>query len=113
MNVVAMCFITLAPMPMYISIMLLEILVMATKASTAIRKASELQNRIEVLLAPINEKLVEVLGDENAHIVYQSGDGWCVCHNDGDNAAIVFLDIDKVLQMDSAECLAALRSAGI
>ena len=83
------------------------------KASDALNKARNHQNHIDRLLAPINRRLQKKLKDDSAHIVDQSGDGFCVCYNGSDNACIAFLDIDAALKMPKKELLQLLEAAGI
>lgn len=83
------------------------------KASDAVKKASELNRQINLLIRPINERLSSILDDDEAHLVLQPGDGWCICYNNGDNAALLLLDIDELLNMSKEDCLAQLQQAGI
>lgn len=83
------------------------------KASDAITKARNHQNRINRLLDPINKRLKKKLEDDFAHIVDQAGDGFCICYKGSDNACIALLDIDEALKMPKEELLKILDSAGI
>lgn len=85
------------------------------KAAVAIKKAWELNQKIEKLTNPISEKVAEILDDDCAHIVYQAGDGMCVAYRGGmDNAAIEFMnDFDGLLKLNKEELLEELDRAGI
>ena len=83
------------------------------KASSALNKSSIFRAKINKLIEPINKRLEEILEDDSAHITYQHGDGWCICHDDQKNAAISFFDIDKLLKMNKTDALKQLEKAAI
>lgn len=81
-------------------------------ASIALIKARVHADKIKELLLPINAKLSDVLGND-AHIVDQPGDGYCICYNDGKIAGLFLLDIDVALKMNKDELLRHLDNASI
>lgn len=86
------------------------------KASTALKKATELREKSDMLLKPITDAFIEILDDDSAHVTYQSGDGWCLCYSDGhfsNNALLSSSQVDELIKMDKAALLAALELLGI
>ena len=85
------------------------------KASTAIKKATELEFKVKALLDPVSKKLAEILDDDCVHIVYQEGDGMCVAYRGGmDNSAINFIDdVDELLMLSKEDLLIELDKSGI
>ena len=85
------------------------------KTSTALHKAFELQKKIDKLLEPHNKRIADLLGDDCAHFAYQASDGFVIAYRGGkDNAAVSFIDIDAIMDMDDKnEILAIIDKAGI
>jgi hypothetical protein len=87
---------------------------MNMKTSVALKKATDLNNKIDALLLDHSYRLRQILNDDSAHFCYQPGDGWCIAYRGGnDNAAVSLLDIDAVMELSGEEFLAAIDEAGI
>lgn len=79
--------------------------------STIIKRVKALENKIDVLLQPLNERL-ELLLQCEVHVFNQPGDGWCICFNDA-NTPIDFLDIDYLMMISRLEALDILEKFSI
>lgn len=86
---------------------------MNVSPSRALASADVYRKDMEIQLDKINIPLARKLRDDGAHLVYQSGDGWCIYYGDGRNARISGEDLDRLFTMKKAEALAFLKTKQI
>lgn len=83
------------------------------KASKIIERAIFYNQKIQEILEPINLRLVTVTGDENAHITYQTSDGFCIAWEDEEgypcNTPLNFIDIDDLFKLRRREAINLLK----
>jgi len=84
-----------------------------SKYSRLLNKAAKLFNEIESTIQPLSDKISEVLEDEQAHVVWQYGDGFVVCYGDAYNARLYVEEIDELFNMSKEEALEFLRERNI
>jgi len=83
------------------------------KARSLMKKAEAARAKMQDALEPINHQLRELLGDDIAHVFYQSSDGWCILFDDDHNAPLALSDIDSLFNMDRDDALEYLRKRSI
>lgn len=87
---------------------------MVLKASTALKRARFHLEKGYALLAPLSEKVAEILEDESAHVFDQSGDGFVVAYRGGQANSILWHEqVDALLKLPKHELLEALDSHSI
>lgn len=68
---------------------------------------------MQAALDKINSSLSALLGEYDACVSYQSGDGWCVVFDDDHNAPIALMDLDKLLTMNKKQAIEYLHDHSI
>lgn len=58
-------------------------------------------------LNPLRSALAVTLGDRNADVIYQPGDGWCISFEEGGayNVPVNSVDFTLLLRMNQADAL--------
>lgn len=83
------------------------------KPRSCITKAEKYRSQMEASVTPLNEALKELLGDDNATVFYQPGDGWCVLFAEDHNATVGAIDFDVLLKMNREDALEYLMGHSI
>ena len=82
------------------------------RASTALRRASQLHDRADALLVEPSRALADLLDDDCAHFSVTPNDGVVVVWGDGHNNSS-FVDVDALLRLSREEALEVLEAHGI
>lgn len=79
---------------------------MASKIRRQLDLLNRLQMQVESACNPVNAALQNHLDTEDAHMVYQQGDGWVVCWGSGSTSSV---DVERLLTLSREEAYAYLE----